>query len=740
MDNTSLKQSALNNISIKSLPKHHHHHHHHHHSSRLRKGVFADTQLNANTFLMEVHGEILLKTEYKFDVTNDYAILGTACEHVLFYPTLDLCIDSRQLGNDARYFRRSCHPNAELRTLIFHTNDSSASSLVTDNNNSVINNNNNSNDNNNNNKSIRLGVFTRTNIDQGEEITLGWNWQKGHISWRKNVEWYRSSHLDQSQNKTFIHDTEDDKLQFNSLNQLQQHQQHRSDNKIDEKLEIKSHYAIELMMERFDDEFGNCACGDRDVCLIEQLRQECLLSNNINNNNNDNDSQINGRSSSLESTASIQQQQKLQETGKSLQRPDQIILPSKIENEKLSSANSPAPGSVEENVDIDVISMSPITSSPIISMSHPIIDQIKKSTIDNRGTGDDVLDIDSDVDIENKLYTGQKASPPHSTSSSGLCDEESNSNIDGNIDDDHHINKKRKHMIKSEQDNHDDTMLKKNTVIKSKKPAVLPCKKIWAKNFSQRDLKIENNSSTLIVSEVNTQEKTYSINNTTKIETSSTSYETSSHQNAKSNNDLSVKESSYGIKPEADIDEGELSDASSASTLPLEEDDRNWSLREPSHTSTPINKNNDHSETTTDITINKNQNHNHNTLESSSPSSSSTAVTSLDTVNELKQQNNNSDNNNNEMKSAVVDKDIKNYISDTKSISPNINEPSKIQQQVESPSSIVKNELSPVKEKAATPEINDNKDADQTKPPTKVKVSLQEYLSRRLANQDSPSQ
>lgn len=247
------------------------------------------------------------------------------------------------------------------------------------------------------------------------------------------------------------------------------------------------------------------------------------------------------------------------------------------------------------------------------------------------------------------------------------------------------------------------------------------------------------------------QEKPYNKNNTTKIETPSTaSHESSSHNqnNTKSSSDtlLSIKEGSPEIKPEADIDDGELSDASSASTLPLEEDDRNWSLRQPSHTSTSTSKNNDHSETATDVTNNTNENNNSNTHKELESLSSSKAVTALDTINELKQQHNN-----NEIKNTVVDKDNKSYISDTKSISPNINESSK-KQQVESVSSplsspssspsIVKNELSSATEKSTNTEIgiNDNKDADQTKPPTKVKVSLQEYLSRRLANQDSPSQ
>ncbi|KAI9305757.1 hypothetical protein BJ944DRAFT_264653 [Cunninghamella echinulata] len=799
MDTTSLQQSALNHISIQTLPKQQQLSSAYGHrttstsssfsplsSSRLRKGVFADTQLNANAFLMEVHGEILLKTEYKFDVANDYAILGTACAHVLFYPTLDLCIDSRQLGNDARYFRRSCHPNAELRTMVFPSSTSNDTTVTAT---STLM------DQGDHHKSIRLGVFTRTAINEGEEITLGWNWQKGHISWRKNVEWYRSSSQSDTttttQNRTFSHDTKEDSLQHYKYNQ----------HKIDEKLELKSQYAIEQMIEKFDDEFGSCACGDRDVCLIEQLRLECF--NYHHDKNIDMNLQANGSLSDNLELTSLQQHQ---ETGKTLQHSRQIIVtPSnnnnnsnlyKMGNEKTTTAtiNSPALGSVEDNIDIDVTSMSPITRSPVLT--NPILAQVKKAaTLD----GDDELDIDSDIDIGEeipntadapmnkekekneegkKLSTGQAASPI-SSSSSGISDLESANS--GSVGDDHNdSNKKRKLMVKSEskEDSHSNIVLWKKSMVTNKKPSVLPFKKAWSKNFSQRDLKLDNDTnktSTLIVSDIKTQEKSYINNLTTKLDISSSSASYGSipnqHNNNNNNNNnnsaLMKSGPSSNNKTETDLDDGELSDASSASTIPLEEDDRNWSLRTTNHKLTTSGLN-DQPDAITSV----HKNNNSNNLESSSSSPSSPITTSVDTTNELQQHNNNNNNNsnnnknnensnnNNDITNAVVDKDSKNYISDTKSISPNnINDPSKNQPELVSSSlsspppstvattttniSAVKNESS-FSSTSPSPsvthlEINDNKDVDQSKP-TKVKVSLQEYLSRRLANQDPPSQ
>ncbi|ORX51607.1 SET domain-containing protein, partial [Hesseltinella vesiculosa] len=210
--------------------------------SKSRKGVFADTQLLANTFLMQAHGDVLLKSEFKFDATNDYALLGTPCAHVLFYPSLDLCIDARERGNDARHFRRSCHPNAEVRAMVLSNGPSPATSPAsppppsppTTASSSTQ-------------HSICLGIFSRSSIQPDEEITLGWHWQKGHIAWRKHVEW--------------IHSHGDCPPKDEDL-------------ALEEALQPQHRRAIQLMLDRFEAEFGDCACGDRDVCLIERLRQE----------------------------------------------------------------------------------------------------------------------------------------------------------------------------------------------------------------------------------------------------------------------------------------------------------------------------------------------------------------------------------------------------------------------------------------------------------------------------------
>ncbi|KAI8982197.1 hypothetical protein BDF20DRAFT_456131 [Mycotypha africana] len=187
------------------------------------KGLFASKPIPARRYLLEVTGDIMLKSEFKFDPINDYVILGTPLSHIMFYPTLDLCIDTRQFGNKARYIRRSCHPNAELRNLFLpYAKDD---------------------------KTIHLGLFARRAIDKGEEITVGWNWQRGHIAWKENMNWHY--HLKEKS----MHES--------GGNQV-----------IDEEEERRRKSTIKALLTRFEKEFGMCACVNKRKCLIQYLKRQ----------------------------------------------------------------------------------------------------------------------------------------------------------------------------------------------------------------------------------------------------------------------------------------------------------------------------------------------------------------------------------------------------------------------------------------------------------------------------------
>lgn len=188
------------------------------------QGLFAARPIPALRYLMEVTGDILLKSEFKFDPINDFVILGTPLSHIMFYPTLDLCIDTRQFGNKARYIRRSCHPNAELRNVVLPQSRED--------------------------KTIHLGLFARHAIEKGQEVTISWNWQRGHIAWKENMNWHQ-----QHKQKNGDH--------------VNEHQV------IDEEEERRKKATIKNMLDRFEKEFGVCACQNKRRCLIEHLKRQC---------------------------------------------------------------------------------------------------------------------------------------------------------------------------------------------------------------------------------------------------------------------------------------------------------------------------------------------------------------------------------------------------------------------------------------------------------------------------------
>ncbi|KAL9559568.1 hypothetical protein MBANPS3_000353 [Mucor bainieri] len=195
------------------------------------QGLYAARPIPALRYLMEVTGDILLKSEFKFDPINDFVVLGTPLSHILFYPSLDLCIDTRQFGNKARYIRRSCHPNAELRNVVLPQSRED--------------------------KSIHLGLFARHAIERGQEVTISWNWQRGHVAWKESMNWHQ-----QHKQKHGTH-----------------HHHHPSDASehqvIDEEEERRKKSTIKSMLDRFEKEFGVCACQNKRRCLIEHLKRQC---------------------------------------------------------------------------------------------------------------------------------------------------------------------------------------------------------------------------------------------------------------------------------------------------------------------------------------------------------------------------------------------------------------------------------------------------------------------------------
>lgn len=184
----------------------------------VRKGVFAEIHVPENRFLLEINGEILIKSAYKCDPASLYPLLHTPEDHLFFYPSLDLLIDSRHFGNDSRFVRRSCHPNAQIKCIALSHNDDD--------------------------QTMHMGLFTLEDVDKGEEISIAWDWQRGTSLWKNYIRWQRQPAAAGTTTTTF-----------------EDHQ-------------------VSTMLAGFEKEFGECACQDKNECFVEYLKDACQPSDN----------------------------------------------------------------------------------------------------------------------------------------------------------------------------------------------------------------------------------------------------------------------------------------------------------------------------------------------------------------------------------------------------------------------------------------------------------------------------
>uniref|UniRef100_A0A3B5KXH8 SET domain containing 5 n=1 Tax=Xiphophorus couchianus TaxID=32473 RepID=A0A3B5KXH8_9TELE len=82
-----------------------------------RKILRAARNLETDTLIIEYRGKVMLRQQ--FEVNGHF--FKKPYPFVLFYSKfndVEMCVDARTFGNDARFIRRSCTPNAEVRHMI----------------------------------------------------------------------------------------------------------------------------------------------------------------------------------------------------------------------------------------------------------------------------------------------------------------------------------------------------------------------------------------------------------------------------------------------------------------------------------------------------------------------------------------------------------------------------------------------------------------------------------------------
>ncbi|KAF9563889.1 hypothetical protein EC968_004658 [Mortierella alpina] len=183
------------------------------HSPVPQYGLFAETNIGMGRFMMEFKGEVSLKSSYKTDPINQYAILATPKPFVLFHPQLNLVVDARRCGNDARFVRRSCVPNTEVKSIVVPG--------VQD-------------------QTVHLGLFAKIPVAKGEEITLDWDWNKEHLA-------------------------------LQAIKPLAEKSKDSAARKSQKEVRKAKHLVASTLLAQTD-----CACENKDTCLLHQMLRDGL--------------------------------------------------------------------------------------------------------------------------------------------------------------------------------------------------------------------------------------------------------------------------------------------------------------------------------------------------------------------------------------------------------------------------------------------------------------------------------
>ena len=117
-------------------------------------GVHATQPISSDHLITPFLSRITPSTSYLADPLNAYAHLGMPKPFVhLMGPPLGVALDARQVGNEGRFVRSGCRPNAVLRPVLCEQKGE---------------------------ETLGFGVFALRDLRVGEEVVLGWEWDDGN--------------------------------------------------------------------------------------------------------------------------------------------------------------------------------------------------------------------------------------------------------------------------------------------------------------------------------------------------------------------------------------------------------------------------------------------------------------------------------------------------------------------------------------------------------------------------------
>ncbi|KAI0248958.1 hypothetical protein BJV78DRAFT_1363231 [Lactifluus subvellereus] len=129
--------------------------------------IHTTQPIPSSKFITPYTSTIIPSSAYLSDPLNAYAHHGMPKPFVhLFGPPLDVALDARITGNEARFVRSGCRPNAVLRPMICPrakgNDERGQSSKSADS------------------EMLTFGVFALRDIKANEEVVLGWEWDDGN--------------------------------------------------------------------------------------------------------------------------------------------------------------------------------------------------------------------------------------------------------------------------------------------------------------------------------------------------------------------------------------------------------------------------------------------------------------------------------------------------------------------------------------------------------------------------------
>ena len=138
--------------------------------------LYSTTAIAPNTFITEIRGQIESLDAYRARPLNQYSMLGVPKQGVRALPhPWSLVVDSRNFGNEARFARSGCHPNAVIKAIRLTSSGREENALGEE---SQWGEQRNVGD-------VGLGVvfaiYSLVEIGRKEEIVLPWDWDDGHI-------------------------------------------------------------------------------------------------------------------------------------------------------------------------------------------------------------------------------------------------------------------------------------------------------------------------------------------------------------------------------------------------------------------------------------------------------------------------------------------------------------------------------------------------------------------------------